>query len=42
MESLDGAVLTLVARDIERLRARGREPHPYMLALYEERRGTQS
>ena len=42
MESLDGAVLTLVTRDIERLRARGREPHPFMLALYKEKRGTQS
>jgi len=42
MESLDAAVLTLVTRDIERLRARGREPHPLMLALYKEKRGTQS
>jgi nicotinate-nucleotide adenylyltransferase len=42
MMSLDAAALTLVARDIDRLRARGREPHPLMLALYEEKRGTRS
>ena len=42
MDSLDAAALTLVERDIERLRARGREPHPFMLALLEEKRGAQS
>ncbi len=38
LESLDGAVLTLVERDVARLRERGRAPHPLMLALLEERR----
>jgi nicotinate-nucleotide adenylyltransferase len=42
MVSLDAATLTLVTREIERLRGRGREPHPFMLALYKEKRGTQS
>jgi len=40
-ESLDAAVLALVVRDVERLRARGREPHALMLALLEEKRGAQ-
>ncbi len=39
-ESLDAAVLELAERDLARLRKRGREPHPAMLALIEERRGT--
>ena len=38
-ESLDEAALGLVERDLERLRSRGREPHPLMLAFLEERRG---
>jgi Predicted HD superfamily hydrolase involved in NAD metabolism len=41
LESLDAAALTLVRRDVERLRSRGREPHPTMMALLEEKRGTQ-
>ena len=41
LESLDGAVLTLARRDVERLRSRGREPHPLMLALLEEKHGAQ-
>jgi len=41
LESLDAAALTLVGRDVERLRSRGREPHPIMMALLEEKRGTQ-
>jgi predicted HD superfamily hydrolase involved in NAD metabolism len=41
MESLDAAVLDLARRDLDRLRARGREPHPLMLALVRERRGEQ-
>jgi len=41
LESLDAAVLALVTRDVERLRTRGREPHPLMLALLEEKRGAQ-
>ncbi len=41
LASLDEAVLALVQRDVERLRARGREPHPLMLALLEEKRGAQ-
>lgn len=40
-ESLDDVVLSLAQRDVERLRARGRQPHPLMLALLEERRGPQ-
>jgi len=38
-ESLDEAAIGLVERDLDRLRARGRRPHPLMLALLEERRG---
>ena len=38
-ESLDAAVLSLAERDVARLSARGRAPHPLMLALLEERRG---
>jgi len=38
LESLDDAVLTLAERDVARLRAHGRMPHPLMLALLEERR----
>jgi predicted HD superfamily hydrolase involved in NAD metabolism len=41
MESLEAAVLILAQRDVERLRARGRDPHPLMLALVEEKHGTQ-
>jgi predicted HD superfamily hydrolase involved in NAD metabolism len=41
LESLDAAALTLVRRDVERLRSRGREPHPTMMALLEEKRGAQ-
>ena len=41
-ESLDDAALGLVERDLERLRARGRTPHPLMLAYLEERRGRQA
>jgi predicted HD superfamily hydrolase involved in NAD metabolism len=41
LESLDAAALALAARDVERLRSRGREPHPLMMALLEEKRGTQ-
>ena len=41
LESLDAAALALVTRDVERLRGRGREPHPLMMALLEEKRGTQ-
>ena len=41
IESLDGAVLALARRDVERLRARGRAPHPLMLALLKERDGAQ-
>ena len=41
LESLGGAALTLARRDVERLRSRGREPHPLMMALLEEKRGTQ-
>jgi len=40
-ESLDDAAIGLVERDLDRLRARGRNPHPLMLALLEERRGRQ-
>ena len=40
-ESLDAAVLSLARRDVERLRARGRAPHPRMLALLEEKHGAQ-
>jgi len=40
-ESLDDAALALVERDLERLRVRGRRPHPLMLAYLEERRGRQ-
>ena len=36
MESLDAAALDLVRRDLDRLRRQGREPHPRMMALYEE------
>jgi len=42
VESLDDAALTLVERDLERLRAHGRSPHPLMLAFLEERRGRQA
>jgi len=41
LESLDAAALTLVRRDVQRLRDRGREPHPTMMALLEEKSGTQ-
>jgi HD superfamily phosphohydrolase YqeK len=36
-ESLDAAVVSLAERDLARLRARGRAPHPLMVALLEER-----
>jgi predicted HD superfamily hydrolase involved in NAD metabolism len=39
-ESLDDAVMVLARRDVARLRARGREPHPLMLALIEEQHGS--
>jgi predicted HD superfamily hydrolase involved in NAD metabolism len=41
IESLDSAVLALARRDVERLHARGRTPHPLMLALLKERDGAQ-
>jgi predicted HD superfamily hydrolase involved in NAD metabolism len=42
LESLDAAVLELARRDLVRLRARGREPHPLMLALVRESRGDEA